>query len=182
MTDRNDRHRPNRKPSNRPYSIVGADRLSACIWKHGDERGGFRYQFNVYRMLAETGRVSQLFGPEDVFCLARLAHVLAITLLDDGCIDSNLRARLKEFIIRFDVKLMNQKDSEQKLEVVPILPDTIAAIQQVTVHHWHALKEADDGDADIGHLTSNLERVDEWLRFLGCDPNDSTVRTDSISH
>lgn len=82
----------NRKTAGRkPYAMVGAGRLTASIWKEGDEHSGWRYRFNLFRMSRASGRISQRFLPQDVADLARLAQLLAFALSDDGCLGSELR-------------------------------------------------------------------------------------------
>ncbi len=75
----------------KPYAMLGAGRLTASLWKEGDEHAGWRYRFNLFRMSRVTGRVGQRFLPQDAPDLARLAQLLAFTLSDDGCLDRELR-------------------------------------------------------------------------------------------
>jgi len=76
---------------NEPYSMLGAGNLTASLWKSGDESSGWHYRFNIFRMSRLSGRVTQRFSPRDVGDLARLAHLLAFTLSNDGCLDAELR-------------------------------------------------------------------------------------------
>lgn len=75
----------------RPYAMIGAGKLTSAIWKSGDERSGWQYCFNLFRMDARNGQVSQLFSPEDIMDLARSVRLLAFTLSDDGCLEQELR-------------------------------------------------------------------------------------------
>jgi len=86
----------------KPYTMAGAGPLVSSVWKLGDEQVGWNYRFNIYRMNPETGRVSQLFKPEDIVHLAKLCRVLAIVLLDDGCIPSTLRSELERLTDTLD--------------------------------------------------------------------------------
>ena len=70
----------------KPMAMVGAGRLTSMIWKDGDERAGWRYSFNLFRLAAQGGRVSQLFKPADVIHFVKLAQVLAAVIADDGCL------------------------------------------------------------------------------------------------
>ena len=77
--------------ADKPYAMLGAGRLTASIWKSGDERSGWQYHFNVFRTSRGNGHVSQWFAPSDVSSLVKLARLLAFTLADDGCLESGLR-------------------------------------------------------------------------------------------
>jgi hypothetical protein len=80
----------------RPYAAVGAGPLTATIWKSGDECSGWRYAFNVFRQSRRTGRVTQLYQPDDVVDFVKLCQVLATVLADDGCLDTRLRHDLAQ--------------------------------------------------------------------------------------
>jgi hypothetical protein len=71
--------------ANPPYAIVGAGPLVSHVWKRGDERSGWFYRYNIFRVSSKNGRVSQLLAPTDIISLAKLSRVLALALLDDGC-------------------------------------------------------------------------------------------------
>jgi hypothetical protein len=85
-----------------PYAMLGAGRLVSSLWKSGDERSGWHYQFNIYRMNQRNGHVSQRFQPADVKDLVKLCQVLASTLADDGCIASDLHAELTGLFTALD--------------------------------------------------------------------------------
>ena len=70
----------------KPMAMIGAGRLTSMIWKNGDERSGWRYSFNLFRLTSQGGRVSQLFKPTDVIHFVKLAQVLAAVIADDGCL------------------------------------------------------------------------------------------------
>ena len=80
--------------SRTPYTLVGAEELTAAVYKTGDELIGFDYRFNVARLNNRTGRVNQWFRPEDLVAFVKLLQVLATELADDGCIDRNIRRQL----------------------------------------------------------------------------------------
>lgn len=88
--------------SRKPVAIVGAGKLVASIWKSGDERAGWRYRFNIYRLSHGSGRVSQRLAPCDVADLVKLARVLASTLADDGCLDPQQREALIDLAADID--------------------------------------------------------------------------------
>ena len=80
--------------SRKPYTLVGADHLTASIYKTGDELIGFDYRFNITRLSNRTGRVNQWFTPDDICAMVKLARVLAIELAHDGCVVPQLRNQL----------------------------------------------------------------------------------------
>ena len=82
----------------KPYVIVGAGRLSAAVWKASSEAGEADYQFNVFSLDAMDGSVAQRFSARDVIDLAKLAHVLAAVLVDDGGVDRDLRRQLSSLV------------------------------------------------------------------------------------
>ena len=72
----------------KPYMMLGAGELVSSVWKSGDERAGWNYRFNIYKMSQRNGRVLQLFQPSDVQDLVKLCQVLAVALSDDGCVSA----------------------------------------------------------------------------------------------
>lgn len=90
----------------RPYAMVGAGPLSAAIYKDGSEECGWRYRFMVFSIDPTAGTVSQLFKPEEVVSLAKLARMLALVLADDGCLDNQLRTDLNHLARGLDLELL----------------------------------------------------------------------------
>jgi len=88
--------------TSKPYEMLGAGQLVSAVWKSGDERAGWAYRFNIYRMSQRNGHVSQLFRPTDVQDLVKLCQVLAVTLSDDGCIPIEQRRLLAELAAELD--------------------------------------------------------------------------------
>ena len=86
----------------KPYAVLGAGSLVSSIWKAGQVRSGWLYRFNVFRMGAHNGHVSQLLRPADLPDLVRLCHVLAATLADDGCIPLEQREILADLAVKLD--------------------------------------------------------------------------------
>jgi hypothetical protein len=99
-TDANGSHVQEAK---KPYALLGAGTLTAAIWKKGDEEDGWSYRFNIFRMQSSTGRVSQLFCPSDVQELVKLCRVLALVLVDDGCISSAQRRSLAALAAQLEI-------------------------------------------------------------------------------
>ena len=77
--------------STNPYAMLGAGQLASALWKTSDTREQFAYGFNVFRMCAVSGEVTQRFTPDDLPNLARLTRVLAFEIAEDGCLDGDLR-------------------------------------------------------------------------------------------
>ena len=74
--------------------MVGAEQLTASVYKTGDELTGFDYHFNMTRLNNRTGGVSQWFTPDDICAMVKMVRVLAAELADDGCMDEALRNQL----------------------------------------------------------------------------------------
>lgn len=95
--------------NSKPYCSVGAGRLTSFVWKTGDLVGGWRYRFNVFRLASCGGRVTQLFGPSDLFHFVKLSQVLASVLADDGCLSPVDRRVLKRLAADLDDLLTKAK-------------------------------------------------------------------------
>jgi hypothetical protein len=83
-------------------AMVGAGPLTSAIWKLGDEQGGWRYRFNLFRQLAGSGHVSQLFQPSDLTYFVKLTQVLAAVLARKRKLLRQLAAELDEVMQRLD--------------------------------------------------------------------------------
>ncbi len=97
----------------KPMAMVGAGRLTSMIWKNGDERTGWRYSFNLFRLTTHGGRVSQLFKPADVIHLVKLAQVLAAVIADDGCLTQIECGVLKRLATDLDEVLRDTPDNSE---------------------------------------------------------------------
>ena len=95
----------------KPYTMVGAGKLASTIWKSGDEYSGWRYRFNIFRMTARDGRVSQQFFPSDVIQLVKLTRVLATVLDDDGCLPLAQRRMLRRMAFFLDDFLRSSEEN-----------------------------------------------------------------------
>ena len=89
----------------RPYAMVGAGELTASIWKLAEPSLNGHYRFSIFRMTRDTGSVSQCFVPSDVADLVKLSHVLAATLLDDGCLSDADRRGLRKLLAALETLL-----------------------------------------------------------------------------
>ena len=89
----------------KPYCSIGAGRLTSFVWKSGDEDCGWRYRFNLFRLGANGGRVTQLFAPADLMHLIKLTQVLASVIADDGCLSAVDRGVLKRLATDLDQML-----------------------------------------------------------------------------
>ena len=74
--------------------MVGAEQLTASVYKTGDELIGFDYRFNITRLNNRTGRVNQWFTPDDLSAMVKLIRVLSVELAHDGCMDDARRNQL----------------------------------------------------------------------------------------
>ena len=75
----------------KPHAMLGAGALASSIWKttEQDERDAFR--FNVFRLDADNGNVTQRFASSDIPDLARLAQVLAVAISGEDSVPNELR-------------------------------------------------------------------------------------------
>ncbi len=96
----------------RPYAMVGAGDLTASIWKSPESSNEPTYVFNVFRMERGSGQVSQRFVTADVSDFVKLAHVLAATLLDDGCLDDSTRHDLRALVKQLETLLPEEKRTD----------------------------------------------------------------------
>lgn len=80
--------------SGKPYTLIGAEQLTASVYKTGDAMLGFDYRFNITRLDNSSGQVDQWFTPDDLTAMVKLTRVLATELADDGCLTVELRNRL----------------------------------------------------------------------------------------
>lgn len=99
--------------SRTPYTLVGAEQLTASIYKTGDELIGFDYRFNITRLNNRSGRVNQWFMPTDLLAMVKLTRVLAAELADDGCMDAELRVRLFTLAAALDVAIAEVTTSDK---------------------------------------------------------------------
>jgi len=86
----------------KPYCTLGAGRLTSFLWKSGDQSSGWRYRFNLFRLAASSGRVSQLFRPADLMHFVKLVQVMASVIADDGCLSSVERGVLRRLATELD--------------------------------------------------------------------------------
>lgn len=91
--------------SRKPYTLVGAEQLTASVYKTGDELSGFDYRFNITRLNNRTGRVNQWFTPHDIISLVKLVRVLSVELANDGCMNTELRNRLFSLATELDAAI-----------------------------------------------------------------------------
>ena len=77
-------------------AVVGAGPLTSHVWKVATSDQGYRYEFNVFWVKADDGRVAQRYRPRHVRDLVKLCRVLTSVMLDDGWLSPRLRAELHE--------------------------------------------------------------------------------------
>lgn len=73
--------------------MLGAGRLAAALWRIPN-RHGWQYRFNIYRLDAATGRVSQRLALSDLADLLQLVQLLASLMAEDGSVPSEQRRQL----------------------------------------------------------------------------------------
>lgn len=145
----------------KPYAMLGAGRLTATLWKEGNEHAGWQYRFNLFRMSRNSGRVSQRFLPRDVPDLARLAQLLAFTLSDDGCLDSELRDDLSCLAACLDQVLPSTAGSGRPR---PRPWGAVErAIREVLDYLLDDEKEHFAQSPSPGHIYRQLLLLDRWL-------------------
>ena len=86
----------------KPYAMLGAGQLVSAIWTIDLRRSRGTHRFNIYRISARTGRVSQLLRPADVPDLVKLCQVLATTLAEDSCVPDHQRRKLADLALKLD--------------------------------------------------------------------------------
>ncbi len=106
MPNTNPQTPPQKSTTPKPYCTVGAGRLTSFVWKSGDENSRWRYRFNLFRLAAKGGRVSQRFAPADLIHFVKLTQVLAATIADDGCLSPVDRGVLKRLAADLDQLLL----------------------------------------------------------------------------
>lgn len=99
-------------PIPKPYCSVGAGPLTSFVWKTGDADSGWRFRFNIFRLFARGGRVSQLFQPADLLHFVKLIQVLASVLADDGCLTAVDRGVLNRLATELDNVLTNPRNTQ----------------------------------------------------------------------
>lgn len=73
------------------HTVFGVENVVSWVWKLEDEKGGWHYRYNIFRVIETSGRVSQRFTPRDLPKLLRMARALAETFSDDSNLGSELR-------------------------------------------------------------------------------------------
>ncbi len=93
--------------SREPYTLVGAEQLTASVYKIGAELTGSDYRFNIARPSNRTGCVKQWFRSADLISLVKVTRVLAAELVADGCLDTDMRRRLRKLSDALDIAIAN---------------------------------------------------------------------------
>jgi len=96
------RDQQSRTAIHQPYCSVGAGCLTSFLWKTGDQSSGWHYRFNLFRLAAKGGRVSQLFRPADLMRFVKLVQVMASVIADDGCLSPVERGVLRRLATELD--------------------------------------------------------------------------------
>jgi len=91
--------------SSRPYAVIGAQNLTASLYKSGNESNGYRYHFNITRLNTHSGQVGHWFSPTDLLQILKLTYVLTQELVSDGCLDSDLRTQVRKMAGALDIAI-----------------------------------------------------------------------------
>ncbi len=86
----------------KPYSFVGAGRLTSLLWKAGSEHSEWKYRFNIVRGPTVLESFNPLFEPADLSHLVKLVQVMASVIVDDGCLNADDRERLRTLVTDLD--------------------------------------------------------------------------------
>lgn len=86
----------------KPYSFVGAGRLTSMLWKTGNVHSVCEYRFNIVRGPNLKESFNPLFEPSDLSDLVKLVQVMASVIADDGCLPADDRRRLRSLITDLD--------------------------------------------------------------------------------
>jgi len=97
-----ERDKQRRIATSKPYCSLGAGCLTSFLWKSGDQVSGWRYRFNLFRLAAQDGRVSQLFRPADLMHFVKFVQVMAAVIADDGCLSPIERGNLRRLATELD--------------------------------------------------------------------------------
>lgn len=79
-----------------PYAVIGAGDLNSHVWKRGDKRNGFVFQFTFFRIDRVTGEAHMMLDSSDLPNLVKLFQVIASSLLDDSEIEDVERKTLRK--------------------------------------------------------------------------------------
>ena len=145
----------------KPYAMFGAGNLTAALWKHGDDRSGWHYQFNIFQVRKDDGQVSQRFSPHDVADLAKLTQTLALAISDNGCLEQELRDDLSCLSACLE-RVFSERHGEHirypKLSaaVVSLLRELLDMDFAMVEPHFRANPYAD-------HVYRRLLLIDRWL-------------------
>ena len=160
---------------NQPTAVLGAGRLVSLLRKEGDEQSGWRYTFNIFWTNRETDEVGQLFTPDDVEQLARLARLLAFELAEEGCLPAGQCDDLACLASCLDDVLGGGQHAPA--HYLPIGGGLAAAVSRVLKHVRESAYAEIPPAADRQQLLHDVQRVERWLRQP--DPRSREAVTDT---
>ena len=145
-------------PASKPHAMLGAGQIASSIWKTIDTRGRFAYHFNVFRMSARGGRVTQRFTPADLPDLARMTQLLATVISDEGCLDEGFRDDLSCLAARLDTALPTSRPT-----VPPLPPRPLANALRKIVRHLLDDERCLVPNPSLDHVYHSILLVARWL-------------------
>lgn len=144
----------------KPHAIVGAGALSSTIWRSQDLSDKDSIHFNVFRINAKTGDVTQRFSVSDIPDLARLVQVLALAISVDDAINSEMGDDLSCLAACLDQVLPGKKQpvATPRLQggVYPALRSVLDYLLEDEQRHF--------SDHPSGsHIYRSLLVIESWL-------------------
>lgn len=146
--------------------MLGAGPLAASVWKAERKGERFAYRFNIFRMCAMSGRVSQRFTPNDIPYLASLVRLLAFEIANDGCLDVSSRDDLFCLAACLDEvlgKSRTEADRSCDDSSAPMPRNVHWAIEKVLEYLWEDEAKNFHDNPGIGHIYRSLVVIQCWL-------------------
>ena len=150
----------------KPYAMLGAGPLAASIWKAKRKGQQFAYRFNIFRMCARSGQVSQRFTPSDIPHLVSLVRLLAFEIANDGCLDVNQRDDLSCLAACLDEVLGKPRTEANRSSdnsSAPVPRSVNHAIENVLDYLWEDEAKNFQDNPCIGHIYRSLAVIQCWL-------------------
>ena len=92
---------PEKQTSEKPVAIVGADELTAFLFRR-DWSSFNAYEFNLVHVNPQDGATKQLFEADDIKNVIKICHLVAFAVLDDGWIDGKTQSDLRNLVSQLE--------------------------------------------------------------------------------